>query len=152
MALIVAIRWLHAIAATVWVGGTLFYVLVLNPSLATLKGGTERATLSRAVGQHFRDATQAAVAVVLLTGAVLTFDRLSQPHVDRAYVVVLAVKIALALVMVALATGLGGRRRSPAKIPHWLSAPFLIMYLGLIVYVLAVVLQVQFDVSYGAAS
>ena len=152
MALIVAIRWLHAIAATVWVGGTLFYVLVLNPSLVTRKGGTDRIAWTRAIGQHFQDVTQAAVAVVLLTGAVLTFDRLSQPHVDRAYAIVLGIKIALALVMVGLTTGLGRRQRTARKVPRWLGAPYLIMYLGLIVYVLAMVLQVQFDVSYGAAS
>jgi putative copper export protein len=152
VALIVLIRWCHAIAATAWVGGTLFYLLVLNPSLQPLAGTPERATLSAAVARHFRDLTQACVAVVLLTGGVLTFDRLSQPHLERAYVIVLAVKIALALLMVALASGLGPRRRRARARPRWLTAPYLIMVLGLLVYLLAILLQVLFDVSYGAAS
>ena len=151
MALIVLIRWCHAIGATAWVGGTLFYLLVLNPSLQPLAGAPGRGALSAAVARHFRDLTQACVAVVLLTGGVLTFDRLSQPHLERAYVIVLAVKIALALLMVALASRLGPRRRARAR-PRWLTAPYLIMVLGLLVYLLAIVLQVLFDVSYGAAS
>jgi uncharacterized membrane protein len=151
MPFIVLIRWFHAVAAVAWVGGMLFYVAVLNPALKQMDADTPRGALVAAIAKQFRELTQAAIAVVLLTGAVLTFDRLSQPHVVRPYVVVLAVKIVLSLLMVALAGALG-RRRTLRRWPRWLSVPYLILALGLLVYLLAIVLQVLFDLSYGAAS
>ena len=151
MALIVLIRWFHALAAAAWVGGMVFYVFVLNPALRAADS-PQRAALTAAVARGFGELTQAAIATTLLTGAVLTFDRLSQPHVIKLYVAALAVKIALSLLMVGLAGGLGRRRRRRPRRPRWLSVPYLIMALGVLVYLLAVLLQVFFDTSYGAAS
>jgi uncharacterized membrane protein len=149
--LIVLIRWFHAVAAVAWVGGMLFYVAVLNPALKKLDAETPRGALLAGIARQFQELTQAAIAVVLLTGAVLTFDRLSQPHVVRPYVVVLAVKIVLSVLMVALAGGLG-RRTVARRRRRWFSVPYLILALGLLVYLLAVILQVLFDTSYGAVS
>ena len=151
MPLIVLIRWFHIVAAAAWVGGMLFYVAVLNPALKQLDAGSARGEFVAGIARQFQELTQAAIAVVLLTGAVLTFDRLSQPHVLRLYVGVLAVKIALSLGMVALAGALG-RRAGIRRRPRWLSAPYAILVLGLLVYLLAMLLQVLFDMSYGALS
>lgn len=151
MPLIVLIRWFHIVAAAAWVGGMLFYVAVLYPAIKQLGAGSARGALVAGIARQFQELTQAAIAVVLLTGAVLTFDRLSQPHVLRLYVGVLAVKIALSLVMVALAGGLG-RRTGIRRRPRWLSTPYIILVLGLLVYLLAMLLQVLFDMSYGALS
>lgn len=156
MTLIVLIRWFHALAAAAWVGGMLFYLAVLTPALKQLDGNSQRAALAAAIAKLFQEFTQAAIAVLLLTGAVLTFDRLSQPHVLRPYVVVLAAKIVLSLLMVALAGGLGRRRpaarRPTRRWPRWLTVPYLMLALGVLVYLLALVLQVLFDMSYGAVS
>jgi uncharacterized membrane protein len=152
MALIALIRWFHALAAAAWVGGMFFYVAVLTPAMKRLAAGSERAVLVEAIAKQFKDLTQSAIAVVLLTGAVLTFDRLSQPHVLRPYVLLLAVKIALSVVMIGLASGVGRRRKGARRWPRWLSVPYLILVLGLLVYLLAILLQVFFDLSYGAAS
>lgn len=151
MPLLVLIRWFHALAATAWVGGMLFYVAVLNPVLKRLDPGAARTALLAAVAKQFQELTQASIAVVLLTGAVLTFDRLSQPHVLRPYVVLLAVKIVLSVTMVLLAGGLG-RRAAARRWPRWFSVPYVLLVLGLLVYLLAILLQVLFDMSYGAAS
>jgi uncharacterized membrane protein len=149
--LIVLIRWFHALAAAAWVGGMLFYIAVLTPALKHLDASSQRGAVVAAIAKQFQELTQAAIAVLLLTGAVLTFDRLSQPHVLRPYVVVLAVKIVLSLLMVALAGGLG-RRRAARRGPRWLTVPYLILALGVLVYLLALALQVLFDTSYGAVS
>ena len=151
MTLIVLIRWFHAVAAAVWVGGMIFYVVVLPPALKHLDASSQRGTVVAAIAKQFQELTQAAIAVLLLTGAVLTFDRLSQPHVLRPYVVVLAIKIVLSLLMVALA-GTLGRRPAVRRWPRWLTVPYLILALGLVVYLLALALQVLFDMSYGAVS
>lgn len=151
MTLLVLIRWFHAVAAAAWVGGMLFYVAVLTPALKHMDVGSQRGAFVATLARQFKELTQAAIAVLLLTGVVLTFDRLSQPHVLQFYAIVLAVKIVLSLLMVALAGGLGRKRVAKARLP-WVSVPYLILALGLIVYLLALLLQVLFDMSYGAPS
>jgi putative copper export protein len=134
----VAIRWLHLLAAVAWVGGSLFYLFVLQGAAAE-------------VGRRFRDLVQLSIITLLVTGAVLTFDRL-QLEPGPNYVVTLGLKIALAIWMFLLAQDLAsrGRRRlierrlggidatPPAvRTPSWL-----ILALGLVVLLLSDVLRV----------
>lgn len=96
--ILVAIRWGHALAAVSWVGGGIFYLMVLRPAIRRSQGWpTETA---RAVGSEFRGLVSTAIAVLLLSGAILTLSRLTEATVTTAYVAVLIVKVTLALYMV----------------------------------------------------
>ncbi len=95
------IRWCHAMAAVTWVGGTLFYVLALRPR------GTDAEprgpALSPEALARFRGVVDTAIAVLVITGAVMLFDRLSEPTTPPAYTVAAAVKVSLAVVMFVIA-------------------------------------------------
>ena len=59
--------WLHILAATAWVGGIFFLVLVVVPWLRS--GGTTQAgTFLRETGERFRNVGWACFAIVLVTG------------------------------------------------------------------------------------
>ena len=94
--ILVAIRWGHALAAVAWVGGGMFYILVLRPSLrrAPAPGQTRQA-----IGAEFRGLVNTAIAVLLLTGVVLSVSRLTSDAVTVPYVAVLVAKVSLALYM-----------------------------------------------------
>ena len=94
--ILLVIRWGHALSAVAWVGGGMFYVLVLSPARrrAPLSEDT-----SRAVGVEFRGLVNTAMAVLLVTGIVLTASRLAADTVTILYVAVLSLKIVLALYM-----------------------------------------------------
>ena len=92
--LMLAIRWLHTLAAVAWVGGGIFYLLVLRPAMRR-SSPTDR-SLAAAIGPEFRSLVNVAIAVLIITGAVLTFDRLTDTFVGAAYAGVLAAKVALA--------------------------------------------------------
>jgi uncharacterized membrane protein len=102
-------------AAVVWVGGGLFYLIALRPALSQSKGaalrsgfdGNQAGSLVRAVSQHFRDAVELCIVVMLVSGVVLTFQRLTAPQATAAYAIVLGIKIALSVTMFALAYWLG---------------------------------------------
>ena len=95
--ILVAIRWGHALAAVAWVGGGIFYLVVLRPALRKAKGdGFE---VGRATGTEFRGLVNTAIAVLLLTGVVLSVARLTSNAVTLPYVVVLVAKIVVALYM-----------------------------------------------------
>ena len=95
--ILVAVRWGHALAAVTWVGGSIFYLVVLRPALRTARGGESE--VGRAVGAEFRGLVNTAIGVLLLTGVVLSVARLTSNAVTFPYVAVLVAKIVVALYM-----------------------------------------------------
>ena len=95
--ILVAIRWFHALAAMAWVGGGAFYLLVLRPAARRSSlGGAEG---NRAIAEEFSGVVNTAIAVLIVSGVVLSLSRLTSDAVSLAYVGVLAFKIGLALYM-----------------------------------------------------
>ena len=95
--ILLAIRWGHALAAVSWVGGGIFYLMVLRPAVQQARGLP--AETSRSIGVEFRGLVSTAIAILLLTGVILSVSRLTEDAVTSPYVAVLVVKIALALSM-----------------------------------------------------
>ena len=95
--ILTAIRWGHALAAVAWVGGGIFYLMVLRPAIRRSQGLP--ADTGKAIGEEFRGLVSTAIAVLLLTGAILSVSRLTDDAITSPYVAVLVVKIALALYM-----------------------------------------------------
>ena len=91
------IRWGHAVSAVAWVGGGIFYLMVLRPAIRQSQGLPK--DTGRAIGVEFRGLVSTASAVLLITGVILSASRLTEDVITSPYVVVLVVKIALALYM-----------------------------------------------------
>jgi len=95
-----ALRIVHLLAATVWVGGTIALVFVAVPPVQRLAGET-RAQVLREFGRRWRPIGWSALGIAIVTGAILAsragaFDTTST-RFDR----VLAVKGALVGLLVA---------------------------------------------------
>ena len=95
--ILIAIRWGHAVSAVAWVGGGIFYLMVLRPAIRQSQGLPK--DTGRAIGVEFRGLVSTAIAVLLITGVILSASRLTEDVITSPYVVVLVVKIALALYM-----------------------------------------------------
>ncbi len=91
-------RWLHALAAAAWVGGSIFYLIVLIPTLKRVPD-VPRA-LSAAIGVEFRTVVVTSIIVLVATGAILAFDRLTE--VEPPYAATLGLKVVLSVWMFAL--------------------------------------------------
>ncbi|GAC1315774.1 MAG: hypothetical protein NVSMB2_07940 [Chloroflexota bacterium] len=85
-ALLVVLRWLHALATIIFLGWSA--VLWLDGAPAGDATGPR---------QRFKDITELSLLVLLATGAVLTFDRLSS-GASTLYALILAAKVACAVV------------------------------------------------------
>jgi uncharacterized membrane protein len=110
------LRWAHLLAAVAWVGGGLFYLVVLRPASRALPDPW-RGSLITAAQARYRELVEATIAVLVVTGAVLSFDRLSGPGSSLPYVSLLALKVSLAAWMFYLAYRMGrlaGGRRGDA--------------------------------------
>ena len=131
--LLLAMRWLHATAAIVWVGAICFELFVALPAL----DGDEKANAIIArfdVG--LRDLVQTALIVFLVSGAILTVERLSHSNAGAPYAIVLFVKIVLSVVMFQI-----GYRFRAARGPRRVRGLQILAALGLAIVFLATVLK-----------
>ena len=148
-------RWMHLVSAAAWVGGSLFYLLVLRPALRRAPDPPRVAAT-----REFRALIDTSILVLLVTGIMLTFHRLSPGVAGWPYVATLAVKIVLSLWMFHLARGRrrytplsGPSEEAPASSGRLLrvlrsaSGYNAIVILGIIVFLLADLLKVLYEMA-----
>lgn len=140
------VRTVHILAGAAWVGGSLMYLLVVLPAL---RGASDPGLAGR-VAALFKQLVNVAIGLLLLSGAFLVFDRLTQTTLGLPYLVVLVLKVVAALVMCVLAIYLGqNTARKLAKRTTRLSklAPQLILALGILVFVLGALLNMFYEAA-----
>lgn len=133
------LRVAHALAAVVWLGGGAYYVLALRPQL---RGADEETrAVARQAQREFGEWASVATLILVATGVLLMFDRLTDGRGTLAYVLLLAVKVAAALAAFWLA-GSFGRRRGPRRAARALpiERSWLILVLGTVAFVIGVAL------------
>ena len=157
---LVLVRWFHFISASAWLGGGLFYILVLNPTLNNL--GKHKEIIGAKFSIEFRTLVDTCMFVLLLSGAILTFNRLTPNVIGTDYGIVLAMKLLLAVWMFMLARG---RRRKTystnnpresdimesgsmtRRFIQFLSSANMIVLLGIIVFLLSDILNALYEQS-----
>lgn len=86
---LLSLRVFHSVAALVWVGGGIYYLVAIRP-----QGGGEFAQEAQ---RRFHEWARPATLVMIATGVVLIFDGLSSNTAGITYVVTLTVKVGTAL-------------------------------------------------------
>ncbi len=110
-ALLLIVRWLHAMAAVAWVGGGIFYWFVVRPAIEN-----DLAVIgSSGFGPRFRQLVLLAMWMLTISGIVLTLDRLSAETATPTYFAVLMFKVTVAGWMFAIVWGRG--RGAPVRRP-----------------------------------
>jgi len=130
--LIVAMRWLHSAAAIVWIGAVIFDLFVLLPAY----DGAPPTPVREAVDGAMREIIQTTLVVFLVSGAILTFERLSRGAAGTLYVSLLGLKLLLAIAMYQVAFRF---RRSEG--PRRILGLRLVCGLGMAIVLLAVTLK-----------
>jgi uncharacterized membrane protein len=141
------VRAAHTIAAATWVGGSLFYLVVVLPALRS--GGPAPAVAAQ-IAALFKRVVNICIGVLLLSGVYLMFDRLTQTTLGWPYLVVLGLKVAAALGMFVLAIYVGQSHiRRLAKRSTRLSkvAPQLLLALGIVIFLLGALLNTLFEAT-----
>lgn len=145
------VSWVHAVSAAAWIGGSIVFAFVFRPA-ARLDPDAIRRVMAP-VSSLYRELVDLAAIAIVVSGVMLSFDRLTSRAADPFYASVLAVKVALALLMfyAVWATRKSGRGAPPrgrwlSKL-SWLLGYNAIVALGLIVYFLADVLAGIFQAN-----
>jgi uncharacterized membrane protein len=143
----VIMRSAHILAAATWVGGSIMYAAIVVPALRL--GGPAPAVAAK-IAALFKQMTNICIGVLLVTGAYLTFDRLTQTTLGLPYLLLLGLKIVGAIGLFILAVYLGQSNiRRLAKRSTRLSkaAPQLILALGILIFVLGACLNILFELT-----
>jgi uncharacterized membrane protein len=141
--ILLVIRWAHALSAVVWVGGSLFMLLAGRPALRAADPG---GLVGRALATEFRPIVVTAIAVLIISGVILTVDRLTSDAAGTAYTVVLVAKILLAAYAFIVAWLQPRRRDRPSGgIGGTITGPVALTITGVLVIGLADVLTWLFE-------
>lgn len=105
--LLLSAQGMHQLGAVAWVGGSIFYKFVLQRSFR--KAGTDSGSI-RAIGHEFGRIVRIAIVILVITGAFMAVVHLSAGGNSRAYIAILALKIALAFYMFLVAWLIGRRQ------------------------------------------
>jgi hypothetical protein len=127
------VRLSHALAAALWVGGAL--VCALSP------GGSGQVDASWAGLRTFREALRIAIGVFVVSGALLSVERLASAPLPPTYFAILLLKIGLGIWMFAIARHIGATARSARGSGVWARAEHQVVALGILIYGLALVLR-----------
>lgn len=149
--LILVARWVHITGALAWVGGSMFFALVLRP-VATAQPEALRSAMGL-IGSVYREVVDVSVAAVLVSGIALMFDRLTGNDATVAWAVVFAIKLAIAIWMFYMVWRLrqaGYQPTTPTGILgriSWLLGYNALVFFGVIVFFLATLLRELFEKS-----
>ncbi|MCH9036150.1 MAG: hypothetical protein IH860_02360 [Chloroflexi bacterium] len=161
----VAVRWIHAASAVLWIGGSIFFLVALRPALrdAEKREPSISRLIPSLVTAHFREWVHLSMVALLISGAILTFDRLTEPSTSPAYVGTLVAKIALSFWLFAIGTAtyrkkvieraaveerVGTGRSDTSSLYRWLrplASPSMVVYGGLVVVLLSDILKIVFE-------
>ena len=154
----IAVRWAHFISASAWIGGGIFWLVVLRPAVKNDKSDDSR--INKNVSSEFRSLVDTCLFVLLATGAVMTFDRLTPGTLGVSYLIVLGVKLSMVAVMFYMVrakrkptwnyTSLRNIRKNPkGSIFRVIAGYNLIIVLGLSVYLLSSLLRSMYEITVG---
>ncbi len=139
----VLLRLAHAIAAALWLGGGAYYVLALRPALRSVD--PEARAVGQAAQAEFGEWASVATIILIATGVVMTFDKLTNGRGTTVYVILLGVKIVAAVAAFWL-TGTfvqSARKRRPKR-STLLNRSWVVLTLGTLAFVIGVVLSVLY--------
>lgn len=131
-------RWLHVVATSLLVGGTLFYEFVLPRAVEDLREEVQLSILGRVRWVFFRIVTLSTV-VLLVTGAVAAW-RLWPLYQSPAFHVVppwVWAHVGLGLAAMAVGLRVVARTRAPRHPLTWLRVNFVVMLIALFVAAVA---------------
>ncbi|MDE1769364.1 MAG: CopD family protein [Thaumarchaeota archaeon] len=97
------IMWAHLIAASIWVGGSIFIGIVLAPLLKTISDSIEeRLSIMIRVGRKFNKIGVPSLIILIVTGIYNSVGFIVNPSLilSTSYGVVLLVKIILVIILI----------------------------------------------------
>ena len=97
------IMWAHLVAASIWVGGSIFIGIVLAPLLKTISDSVEgRLSIMIRVGRKFNKIAVPSLIILIATGIYNSLGIIAKPEniLSTNYGIVLLIKVILVIVLI----------------------------------------------------
>lgn len=145
----IILRLAHGLAAAVWVGGGAYYVLAVRPGVR-MSDRDDARQFAAEIQREFGEWASVATIVMIATGVVLMFERLSSGQGTAVYVVLLATKIVAALIAFWVTGALRPRaRRSGPRRTGVLNTAWVALVLSIVAFLLGALLTTLYPVDFG---
>ena len=152
----IAVAWAHLISATAWVGGSIFWIIVLTPSIQKIPSN-HKTEILRSISHEFKSVVDTSMFILLFTGAILTFNKITPGHIGTLYVLILGIKILLVSYLFYLlrsrrnnfkiSQSFGTKNTSRNNLIIFTKKSNMIVLIGLIVYLISSILSSISDAS-----
>jgi uncharacterized membrane protein len=94
------IIWVHLLATSIWVGGSIFIGIVVGPYLRHLDMEPKKRTIFIvSLGRRFNKIALPSLFILFATGIYNARFFISDPNLDSSYAIILVIKIVLVVVM-----------------------------------------------------
>ena len=90
------IKWLHSIAAMSWVGGSVFFALIIRPVQSSMN--QEHSVVFKNISIIYRDLVDISVIGIILSGIFLMFTKLSE-NITNEWIIVFLIKLFISVIM-----------------------------------------------------
>lgn len=91
------VRWSHLLSGAAWLGGIIFWFMVLNPTTRAFPSFDQ---YIGHISDDFKRLVDTCIFVLLSTGAIMTFNRITPGDMGANYLLVLGVKIVIVAIMI----------------------------------------------------
>ena len=91
------VRWSHLLSGAAWLGGIIFWFMVLNP---TTRAFSSFQQYIGHISDDFKRLVDTCIFVLLSTGAIMTFNRITPGDMGPNYLLVLGAKIVIVAIMI----------------------------------------------------
>jgi uncharacterized membrane protein len=147
----VVLRLAHGLAAAIWVGGGFYYVFAVRPKVRGADNDEARA-IGSAMQREFGEWASVATIVMIASGVILMFERLSGGQGTLVYVSLLIIKIVAAVVAFWMAGVLkpAARREVPTRSrTRTVDAAWLILGLSALAFLIGALLTTLYPADLG---
>lgn len=135
----VLLRLAHGLASVLWLGGAAYYLLALRPQVKQADPAVR--DVVRAAQKEFGEWASVATLIMVATGVVLMFDRLTDGQGTATYVALLGLKIISAVIAFWMVSSISRRRRRQPTRRRALDRSWIILMLGTGAFIIGVVLS-----------
>ena len=102
--LLLGIRWIHLVSACLWIGGSVFYLVILSKAL---KPGTydlpqNQTVFVKVINARFKRMVDLCLWFLVISGSIILIDRATGNSLSLIYLTAISVKLLLVVILIVI--------------------------------------------------
>ena len=117
--LLLAIRWIHLVSACLWIGGSVFYLVILGKALkpSTYDLPQNQTVFVKVINTRFKQMVDLCLWILVISGSIILADRATGNSLSLIYLTAISVKLLLVVVLIVIILLKRRTRRPDVNLP-----------------------------------